>query len=424
MRLFVRLFLLSLLMAPFALAALLWFSLSEQPAVGGTLLSHQDIARAQAILKRNDPRGLAPGSRRRIDLGERDLNLALDYLAQKHAGGNARVTLRENRLRLAASMKLPLIPARPYLNIVATAETRDGVTRLSGFGIGAVPVPTFVADRLLRLAAERLYGTREYALASSVIQGLELQPGRLALTVRWHPDTLRILGARLAGADDDRLAVYHAQLLPLAPAAGRNGSIHAVLQPMFGLAHRRSAEEDPQADPIAENRALLLVLGAWASEHGTRALVPQARREPLPFALSLRRRQDLARHFLVSAAIAAGGDVTLSDAVGVFKEMADSRGGSGFSFADLAADRAGTRFGQLATASRDDARRVQRLLRDGFAEADIMPDVAGLPEAMSETEFKRRFGDGDGPRYRQLLEQIERRITACRLHRAGAPDAR
>ena len=39
-------------------------------------LSHQDIAHAQAVLKKNDPRRLPAGTRQQILLSERDLNLA------------------------------------------------------------------------------------------------------------------------------------------------------------------------------------------------------------------------------------------------------------------------------------------------------------------------------------------------------------
>ena len=48
----------------------------------------------------------------------------------------------------------------------------------------------------------------------------------------------------------------------------------------------------------------------------------------------------------------------LSDVIGLYKEIEDSRGGSGFSFNDIAADRAGTRFGEKAVASEDSARGI------------------------------------------------------------------
>jgi hypothetical protein len=57
-------------------------------------------------------------------------------------------------------------------------------------------------------------------------------------------------------------------------------------------------------------------------------------------------RVDFPQHFLVSAALVLEGSGTLSQAIGLYKEMLDSRGGSGFSFTDMAANLAGTRFGE------------------------------------------------------------------------------
>jgi hypothetical protein len=45
--------------------------------------------------------------------------------------------------------------------------------------------------------------------------------------------------------------------------------------------------------------------------------------------------------------------------IGLFKEMTDARSGSGFSFNDMAANRAGTRLGALAVG--DPAKLQQRL---------------------------------------------------------------
>lgn len=54
--------------------------------------------------------------------------------------------------------------------------------------------------------------------------------------------------------------------------------------------------------------------------------------------------QTFAMHFISSAAIAAYTDTVLSDAIGLYKELEDARSGSGFSFNDIAANRAGTSF--------------------------------------------------------------------------------
>ena len=75
---------------------------------------------------------------------------------------------------------------------------------------------------------------------------------------------------------------------------------------------------------------------------------------------------DSARQILIagvvgtlSAAIAAAGGGVLADTIGVFKELDDSRGGSGFSFIDLLADRdvdpSGLNLGHCPTSSATEA---------------------------------------------------------------------
>ena len=76
--------------------------------------------------------------------------------------------------------------------------------------------------------------------------------------------------------------------------------------------------------------------------------------------ITLRGRNDLARHFWVSAALSVLSDESRSMTVGITKEMMDATpGGSGFSFVDLTADRAGTLFAVAATSNAESARNLQ-----------------------------------------------------------------
>jgi hypothetical protein len=136
---------------------------------------------------------------------------------------------------------------------------------------------------------------------------------------------------------------------------------------------------------------------------------------PAPRTVTLAGRDDFPKHFLISAAIAAEAGSELADVIGVYKEIEDSRRGSGFSFNDIGADRAGTRFGEEASRSAERARRLARALASGVKESDFMPDVADLPEFLPEAEFVRRFGGLDGPGYKRMMARIEARVAALPL---------
>ena len=132
---------------------------------------------------------------------------------------------------------------------------------------------------------------------------------------------------------------------------------------------------------------------------------------------TLRSRGDWARHFTVSGALTVLSAVAPSDAAGLLKEELDADGGSGFSFADLLADRAGTSFADLATRDDASALRLQERLRGGFRVDDFFPPPAGLPEGIPDAELQARYGGVGGPLYRQQADEIERRLAACPAYR-------
>ncbi|HNH24721.1 MAG TPA: hypothetical protein PK261_06995, partial [Accumulibacter sp.] len=103
-----------------------------------------------------------------------------------------------------------------------------------------------------------------------------------------------------------------------------------------------------------------------------------------------------------------------ANAIGLYKEIDDSRGGSGFSFAALAADRAGTLFGErlIGRSSQLDA-----ALAGPLTDADLLPSLSAFPEGFSAAEFKAQFGDRDSPAYRRLNDEIERRLAELPLYR-------
>jgi hypothetical protein len=246
------------------------------------------------------------------------------------------------------------------------------------------------------------------------VRRLVIQPERLTLYYQYDPGMLN--HARRLSMDEaerTRVLVHYRALADRL----RNPpeQLAPLLRDALGLAAERSRSS---GDEPRENRAALVALGLYALGSGAERLLG-AREElpPLPRKwVTLQGREDLARHFLVSAAISATSDSTLSDAMGLYKEWKDSQGGSGFSFVDLAADRAGSRFGTAATADSASARRLLRIAAAKLVDEDLLPPVGDLPEQLSRENFQRDFGGIDGPGYQRILETIERRLDALLIH--------
>lgn len=89
MRALFKLFLVLLLPTAAGALTLGWLAFSSKPVISNSIaLTHEDIARAKAILKRNDPRRIPPGAQRALEITREDLNLAADYVLRKGAPGS------------------------------------------------------------------------------------------------------------------------------------------------------------------------------------------------------------------------------------------------------------------------------------------------------------------------------------------------
>jgi hypothetical protein len=418
MRLILRSLLWSLFLLPLVLIGLVWASLDASPVVEKVpALSHQDLERARKIVAAHDPRRLKAGERYSLALDAKDLNLAANYLLKRYGEGGVHFSPEEGMLVMRASLHLPENPLNPYLNLNLVLVEEEGAARIAGLRLGQVPVPGRWVEFALDQALQQTLHREDYQLFGDVIRELNIVDGRLRVLYEWNPELISRVPARLVSRDErERLQRYYGKLVEVSrqPDLGRRLSLLDIMQPLFRLAQERSQ----RGDPIGENRAAILVVAAFVTENGVEVLGLNDGTQPAPRPLipTLERRQDFAEHFILSAALAAAGDVVLADAVGLYKELSDAKGRSGFSFTDLAAGRAGTRFGEVATLSTTSARQAQELLIQPLVETDIMPLARDLPEHMNQSEFQRRFGHIDSPAYQQLRQEIDRRIAACRLY--------
>jgi len=415
MRFFFRLFILLLVVLPLAVVGLIYLAVDTQPSLNRAAeITPSNIARAKRILDQNDPRRLKPGARRTIVVAEGDLDLAANYLARQYFAGGARVDLRHGAIEVGASLRAPTLPI--YLNLASTLVEDGALPRIATLRIGRIPVPPWLAYAIIPRLFALAFNDADLRSFENVITKVAIQDDRLALTYEWQADLPHKLRTVLLPAEERaRLRAYQERLAQVSRSLKlQDVSLTALLVPLFTLAAERSSA----SDPVAENRAAIFLLTLYVNGQNLAAILPEAENwpQPLPRRALLNGRDDSPKHFMVSAALAARAGGPLSDAVGVYKEIADSRGGSGFSFNDIAADRAGTRFGENA-AERAAGRKLQQRLHAGVVERDLIPATADLPEFMPEREFQQRFGGIDAPPYKKMMAEIEARVAGLALYR-------
>lgn len=404
----------ALLFLPLLLAATLFFSALDQvPLVSrGETISQSSIAEAKRLLASNDPRHLQKGDERTAVIPAALIDAAINHLASRSLGARGAFFLADDTAEVRLTVRIPGVPGPRYLNLRTAFEAVAGEPRVVKASISSLPIPAGLAEWLIASAIRSAGFADDWKVARQAIRHLVFEPdqGNVEVRYTWQPDLLE-QARRLAFTPQEIVRIEAAQRALarlLDPYAHRaNVPVSKVLTPLMACC----GDPTPQ-----EGRAALLVLATYLTGSNLAVVLPESAKWPRPrrVKLTLFGRHDSAQHFIVSAALAAWAGEPAANAVGLFKEIQDSRGGSGFSFADLAADRAGTRFGELVASG---SPHLENALRRTLTDADLAPSLDGLPEPLAAADFEQRFGAGDNAAYRQVTTEIERRLAALPLYR-------
>lgn len=397
---------------------------SFQPA----RLTSPEKRRLVELIRRHNPQHIRAGETQTLTLTERDVNLLLAWgLSLGSSERKAVATIEPDRIRLQVSLPAPG-GRLGYLH--ATLRGWAGVegdalrVRIDDCRLGPWSVPGPILRVLPRLVLAELQRSRLAAPALAAVQGIAIRPGAVSVTygpidmpTGFREDLFGPMGA--SAEMTAAVELYVRELLAVvARSDPRNVPLAGCMEAVFGLASKRSVA----GDPVLENRAAILALGTCLGHARLQEFIgpvlkaanADQRSRAALLRVTLRGRNDWSRHFMLSASIAVLSTEVVSDAAGLLKEEMDAgAGGSGFSFADLVADRAGTTFGLAATQDATRARAIQERIVAGFRADDFMPPAADLPEGIRDREFETVYGGVNGAKYKELMAEIERRINAC-----------
>ncbi|ABK98989.1 hypothetical protein [Pelobacter propionicus] len=374
-----------------------------------------------------------------ISASQDDLNAVMTLVHRAVPRFSGRVRVSPWFLSLRLSIQLPPNPLGRYLNLQGELLPGTQGLHIGSMKTGRLDLPRRPAQALLRGVLNLGLGNGEGTALMNSVQSLDISAETVRVNLRSVPQLkqrLQRLQAKLSDIrdltgtgdthwDNSRVSAYYARLLELDQhlPATTPSSVADYLAPLFRLARDRSAG----SNPIRENSAALLALAIFLGDYRFGKLAgvsldPELReRRPQSRNVQLGGREDLRLHFIVSAGLKLLTDQGATAAIGEFKELLDAgRGGSGFSFIDLTADRAGIRFAEVCTGSAESARRLQERFSAPPAEELFFPIIADLPENITRAGFERQFGGVDSRRYRELVREIDRRIDQCPAY-GGTP---
>jgi hypothetical protein len=401
------------------LAALAWAALDEQPrAEPGGRITRDDLVWAKQLFEKSVPRARTADTVQTLDLSAEEVNRLLNYAVVVKPVYGVAANLEEGKALLNVSLRVPRNPFGEYLNFSAELSQRERTLVLSSMQAGSLPLPSFLGRGVLWVAQRWLRQDPAYMALLESMQGISVSENHLSLDFHWRPELLTLMerkGAEvLVGVEEKQRLLVYAEFVRRAMARYPDKSqqpVRDVFAKVFGFAQQRGG------DAAAENRAAFTALGAYVAGVSLHQLLEgrgrSTRRAP-PVLLTLHDRRDAAEHLLIAAALSANGGSRLANAMGLAKEEEDVQSGSGFSFTDIAYDRAGARLGELGAGRR--AALVQAYLASLAKDAALAPAFSDLPEFMPESVFVRRFGAVDSPAYLAQIAEIERRLDSHPLY--------
>ncbi len=417
MKLIAKLIMLSISIVALLLLATLNQILENTPILHDKAeMTAAQITHGKQVFQQNDPRRLRPGSIASVSLAQEDLDLAINYFTNQYLGGVAGLQIDKNRADIESTFNLPGNPFGRYLNLTIVLRQTGQLPQIDHMNLGKLWIPGFPADFIIEKCLPLLtQSLPDWQTIAAMIREVKFEQRRMIVSYRWQNDLpAKFSDALFTIQDHQQIETYQQRLAAITKNSKSSLNLTELLMPIFQLANERSN----QGNAIAENRDALLVLTFYVNHIDLGKIIPQSKNWPHPIwrTVTLNNRGDFPKHYLVSAMLAAYAGTPFADAAGVFKEIEDLHGGSGFSFNDIAADRAGTLIGEQAISSEPIAKKIQKFMATA-KESDIFPFTSDLPEFMPEAEFLQRFGGTQGEAYKRMMAEIERRVAELAINK-------
>ena len=410
---------------------LLLLTLQQDSAVpANPPLDQAQVREIQQLLIDNDPRQLLASPYQEVRLSENELNALITYVKNSNPqvdSLNIHADLVENGANVKLGIPVAAAGFLRYLNLTLYFSHEEDRLVLTSMDAGALGIPRTLMSPLREAVTMQLGHDDNYQLVAAFIDSLHFQSvsdERMVILLDWHEDDLQQLENQarqvfVSSRESERLLFYQdklAETIASLPPGVNRIRLNDLLRPLFLFASLNSASG---ADPIAENRAVFITLCAYLTDLELSQLIGTDVDYPLPREVEviIETREDLARHVVSSAAIAASAGAAMAEVLSVYKEVHDSRYRTGFSFTDIAANQAGQQLGTLASRSRADALLFQEQMKTSLSESDYIPPL-GRIDGMTEAEFTARYGSRDSEAYRQRLQEINDSINSRPFYQA------
>lgn len=339
----------------------------------------------------------------------------------------------DGEVQVLGSYQLPL--GNFHINVAVELLSSTQGLKLGNIQVGSLAISESTFWRIAQTLLDWKIEEGFTQMLKSLVQSVDANRHALTVNYQLPPSTVMQGSGALAKLFKlrDNLAIYgkaedvahYYQKLVEVTARYPSTSLADYLSVSLTAAFAKKAL-DGNVSAKTENYYALMALVLYLGHDRFELLVgnvsqltpiQRSQRNKLRNSVKLNDRVDLQKHFIYSVALQLFSNVDASDALGEFKELLDANnGGSGFSFADLLADRVGTRFAQLATSSDSEASKLQERMMGAVHERLFMPEHIDLPEGISQSVFEANYADTQSDAYKAMIQDIDQRLLSVPIY--------
>ena len=404
---------------------LLWLSVETTPKVTTNSLEHLNNADNVAPLLQQIQSTLdEPSSETQIDITQTQINSIQALLQRSTNKFRANSTVNNDSANINMTYVMTINNVKRFINLQITIESGEGLA-INNVKVGRVTYPGWLAKTIAKYSVN-LYTKSEVATALlNSIDRISMEENTIQLKFHTIEKVLsELMRIDLGEKSENEQELQKYTLLFLtelndfeANKADEPLSLNRYINFVFKLAKQNSHDNNAALVNEAAILSLAIFTGDSRFSHllNTSSLdainISQLNNRP-----TLAARTDLAQHFIISAALQIISRKDIALAIGEFKELMDrAPAGSGYSFVDLAADRAGVKFAEQAT-DQLKASLIQQRLSSDLSEDAYLPKLHGLSEGLHMQSFVEKYTRVDSPKYRKDINLIKTRIRTLSLY--------
>lgn len=396
------------------LTILVTLLVSRQPVISEVeVVSGQMVKQAHATLGQLREQLINSSNYIRFNLPEHEINSMLT-IANDLIGVQMRVNLGDSAGLLVIQLEVPFFRRPVYVNGFCYLGTISG-SLIDNCSLGRVPVNAAVVETAISQLVGFIGGSESMKVANSFFSNVKVRNSSLQGVVaksEFLGDDLRSKKQQLVSLSK---AWFQKESVPSSAVSYYVNSIQQIpqlennLSAYISYVFKEASQSPNGLSPVKENEAALWALAATVGSKKFGDMVGIASSSYTMRTTQIRGRFDLSLHYVYSIAMELTSNTSVSNKIGLFKELLDSEGGSGFSFDDLMADRAGTKLAYLSTLDNETATNIQKWLTDH--EPTLLPTVELEYNQLQRKEFETIYRGVASDEFKAKIQYLDDEIS-------------